>query len=174
MKLVSPKGRRTRPIIGRVKESLFNVLYKYGMPKGKLVADLFCGTGSLGLEALSRGAVGVTFVEKNHKVVEILNRNIEKADFLNESKVITANAFAVGAASPGNARKYDLVFVDPPYADSERDCRCTHRAEKSPAKRIWNPIFQRNGKCKPCRIKDNREASVADNGRNTALQAGTR
>jgi 16S rRNA G966 N2-methylase RsmD len=64
---------------------------------------LFCGTGSLGLEALSRGAEFVTFVEQDPKVVAVLNRNIEKAAFVKESKVITANALRLG-------------FVDPPYA----------------------------------------------------------
>ena len=68
MKLLSPKGyETTRPVTDRVKESLFNVLYNYDMPDDKIVADLFCGTGSFGLEALSRGAKEVTFVEKDAK-----------------------------------------------------------------------------------------------------------
>jgi len=117
MKLLSPKTDLSRPITDRVKESLFSVLYKYDLPNAKIVADLFCGVGSLGLEALSRGAQFVTFVEKDLKTVEILNRNIEKAGFVKESKVITANAFSVGAPPPGfDRRTYDLVFVDPPYA----------------------------------------------------------
>ncbi|MHC4750685.1 MAG: RsmD family RNA methyltransferase, partial [Planctomycetota bacterium] len=56
MKLLSPKTQDSRPIIDRVKESLFSVLYKYDLPDDTMVADLFCGVGSLGLEALSRGA----------------------------------------------------------------------------------------------------------------------
>lgn len=97
MKLLGPKTDLSRPITDRVKESLFSVLYKYDLPNGKIVADLFCGVGSLGLEALSRGAQFVTFVEKDAKIVGILNRNIEKAGFVKESKVITANAFSTGA-----------------------------------------------------------------------------
>jgi 16S rRNA (guanine(966)-N(2))-methyltransferase RsmD len=116
MKLLSPKGKDSRPITDRVKESLFSVLYKYDLPNGKVVADLFCGTGSLGLEALSRGAEFVTFVEQDPKVVAILNRNIEKAAFVKESKVITANAFRIGAPVDSDRQGYDLVFVDPPYA----------------------------------------------------------
>ena len=97
MKLLSPKTDVSRPITDRVKESLFNVLYKYGLPADKVVADLFCGVGSLGLEALSRGAEFVTFVEKDPKIVAILKKNIEKAGFAGESKVIRADAFKIGA-----------------------------------------------------------------------------
>ena len=118
MKLFSPEGLGTRPIIDRVKESLFSVLYKYDLPGGKIVADLFCGTGSLGLEALSRGAAGVIFVEKSRQVVEILKKNIEKAGFVDQSKVITADVFKNTAQITENAEKYDLVFVDPPYINS--------------------------------------------------------
>ena len=63
MKLLSPKTDISRPIIDRVKESLFSVLYKYDLPKDKMVADLFSGVGSMGLEAISRGAKWVTFGE---------------------------------------------------------------------------------------------------------------
>jgi len=138
--LLSPKAQVSRPITDRVKESLFSVLYKYDLPDGKIVADLFCGVGSLGLEALSRGAEFVTFVEKDLKTVAILEKNIEKAcptdeplgrraGFVGESplgdtavrrpvdlrwKVIRANAFKIGA--PVDKQKYDLIFVDPPYS----------------------------------------------------------
>jgi 16S rRNA (guanine966-N2)-methyltransferase len=118
MKLLSPKTAVSRPIIDRVKESLFSVLYKYDLPDGKIVADLFCGVGSLGLEALSRGAKFVTFVEKDPNIIATLQTNIEKAGFAKESKVIRSDAFKLGA--PMNERLYDLVFVDPPYADTEQ------------------------------------------------------
>jgi len=116
-KLFSPETNVSRPITDRVKESLFNVLWNYGFPEGKIAADLFCGVGSLGLEALSRGAEFVTFVEKDPKIIATLKKNIEKAGFAGESKVVKANAFKIGA--PADGRKYDLVFVDPPYLASE-------------------------------------------------------
>ena len=119
MKLLSPKTMASRPITDRVKESLFNVLLKYDLPSGKFVADLFCGVGSLGLEALSRGAEFVTFVERDPKAVAVLNRNIEKARYAGESKIIRANAFNIGAPVDFDGQKYDLVFVDPPYACTE-------------------------------------------------------
>jgi len=127
MKLLSPKSDVSRPITDRVKESLFSILDKYDLPAvrrahgpersrrgGKIVADLFSGVGSLGLESLSRAAAFVTFVEKEAKVIAILERNIEKSGFAGESKVIRADAFKVGA--PVDKQKYDLVFVDPPYS----------------------------------------------------------
>ena len=125
--------RGSRPITDRVKESLFNVLGNYGLPTrstslsgassgqgGKLVADLFCGVGSLGLEALSRGAEFVTFVEQDQEIITILDKNIEKAGFVKDSKVIRANAFKIGAPVDPDGQKYNIVFVDPPYV-STRD-----------------------------------------------------
>jgi 16S rRNA (guanine(966)-N(2))-methyltransferase RsmD len=114
MKLFSPKTTASRPITDRVKESLFNVLRKYDLPADKVIADLFSGVGSLGLESLSRGAKFVIFVEKDPQVAAILKRNVEKAGFVNCSKILKADAFKIGA--PVDKQKYDLVFVDPPYA----------------------------------------------------------
>jgi 16S rRNA (guanine(966)-N(2))-methyltransferase RsmD len=116
MKLLSPGTQVSRPITDRVKESLFSVLYRYDLPEGARVADLFCGVGSLGLEALSRGAEFATFVEKDPTIVAVLKKNIEKAHFSRESKVVRANAFTIGAVVEPGMEKYDLVFVDPPYA----------------------------------------------------------
>ena len=114
-KLLPPKGDTTRPILDRVKESLFSVLYKYDVIKDGFIADLFCGTGSLGLEAASRGAERVVFIEQNKNVVAILKQNIEKAALLDSTEVIRANAFKTVAPAGLGGRKYDLVFVDPPY-----------------------------------------------------------
>ncbi len=128
MKLLSPQTDLSRPILDRVKQSLFDCLTKYDMPAGKIAADVFCGVGSLGLEALSRGAKFVTFVEKDPKTVSILRKNIEKAGFVDQSKVIIADAFKTGVGigirhkNGGQVGKvergisaYDIVFVDPPY-----------------------------------------------------------
>jgi len=116
MKLLEPEGLVSRPILDRVKESLFNILFSRGLPQGAMVADLFAGVGSLGLEALSRGAAFVSFVEMDSGIAAILQRNIEKTGFAVNSKVIRANVFTVGAiVEPGRPR-YNLVFVDPPYA----------------------------------------------------------
>ena len=116
MALLSPQTQSSRPITDRVKESLFSVLYKYDLPDSARVADLFCGVGSMGLESLSRGAEFVTFVEKDPKVIAVLKQNIEKAGFVEESAVLRTNAFKAGAPVGDGEERYDLVFVDPPYA----------------------------------------------------------
>lgn len=114
MTILSPKGDRTRPITDRVKESIFDVLYKYNLIEDRLVADLFCGTGSFGLEAISRGAKEAIFVDMDRRAIEILRMNIAKAGFVAQSRVVCANAFKVGAPAAG-VQKCSLVFVDPPY-----------------------------------------------------------
>jgi 16S rRNA (guanine(966)-N(2))-methyltransferase RsmD len=116
MKLLSPKTQVSRPVTDRVKESLFSVLYKYDLPVNAVVADLFSGVGSMGLEALSRGARFATFVERDPNIISVLKKNIEKADFVKESEIIRANAFKFGVLFNPDWPKYNLVFVDPPYA----------------------------------------------------------
>ncbi len=118
MHLFTPATRETRPITDRVKESLFMILRNYDLLAGARAADLFCGVGSLGLEALSRGAVSVTFVEKNAEILAVLEKNIAKAGFGERSRVVRDSAFRVGAPIQPGGERYDLVFVDPPYADS--------------------------------------------------------
>ena len=119
MRLLPPKGNDTRPITDRVKDSLFSILYTKGMLEDVVVADLFCGTGSMGLEALSRGAKFCTFIDGGRAVTKILDRNIEKAKLLAESKTVCANILKVGAAPTPEYGGYDLVFCDPPYKMSE-------------------------------------------------------
>lgn len=120
MNLLAPRTPGTRPITDRVKESVFNILSsRYGSLEGACVADLFCGTGSLGMEAISRGADRVVFFESDGRVVDLLCRNIEKAGFGSRAVVRRANAFRFGFASVPEARKFDVVFVDPPYRQSE-------------------------------------------------------
>ncbi|MGE5295125.1 MAG: 16S rRNA (guanine(966)-N(2))-methyltransferase RsmD [Solirubrobacterales bacterium] len=116
MKLLIPDTRETRPITDRVKESLFMVLQNYDLLAGARAADLFCGVGSLGLEAISRGAASVTFVENNPQIADVLEKNIAKAAFEKQSRVVRASAFQVGAPLGPEGRRYDLVFADPPYA----------------------------------------------------------
>ncbi len=118
MNLFSPPGRDSRPITDRVKQSLYDVLQKYDLPAGKVVADIFAGVGSLGLEALSRGAKFATFVEQNPQIAPVLQRNIEKAEFSKQSRIVKSDAFSVSWPVDAKFPQYDLVFVDPPYVDS--------------------------------------------------------
>jgi 16S rRNA (guanine966-N2)-methyltransferase len=105
-KLVTPRGLATRPALARVRVCLFDVLAD--QVEGARVADLFAGSGALGLEALSRGAASCVFVEKSREAADAIERNLEKLKF--NGRVIRGDVF--GAEVPPS----DLVFVDPPYA----------------------------------------------------------
>lgn len=103
-----------RPTSDRVREAIFNLLINaHGNPvSGARVLDLFAGTGALGLEALSRGAVAATFVDDGAKALALLRANIAKMRVEGETQVIRQDARRLGANA---ASGYDLVFLDPPY-----------------------------------------------------------
>jgi 16S rRNA (guanine(966)-N(2))-methyltransferase RsmD len=115
-KLVSPKDSSIRPTGDRVKEALFSMIDAH-LP-GSKVLDLFAGTGSLGLEALSRGAEFATFVENSPKSLELLKKNIELAGFKAQSEVIYKDALRAAAAFGKSGRVFDIIFVDPPYKEN--------------------------------------------------------
>jgi len=103
-----------RPTADRVRESLFNVLASgHGMPgPDDVVLDLFAGTGALGLEALSRGAAFVTFVDNGRKAAELIAENIRRARANDACRLIRRDATRIGTC-PGDPAT--LVFLDPPY-----------------------------------------------------------
>ena len=104
-----------RPTSDRVRESLFNLLQggRFGDPvTGARVLDLFAGTGALGLEALSRGAAFVTFVENGRAGTRLLSANIEKARVAAETEVLRTDATRLPPCRDAPA---ELVFLDPPY-----------------------------------------------------------
>jgi 16S rRNA (guanine966-N2)-methyltransferase len=103
----APAGRGTRPTSDRVRESIFNIL---GPVDDATVLDLYAGSGALGLEALSRGAASATFVERDPDAIRAIERNLDKLRL--RGSVLRQDAVAVLAAEK---RKYDLVFLDPPY-----------------------------------------------------------
>ena len=106
-RLVSPKGGVTRPLTDRVKEALFSSLGDTVV--GTTVLDLFAGAGSIGLEALSRGASGVDFVEQDRRVIESLEKNVAAVGL--GGRVIRHDATSTTMLGG----PYGLVFVDPPY-----------------------------------------------------------
>jgi 16S rRNA (guanine966-N2)-methyltransferase len=109
------RGAHLRPTTDRVRESLFNVLLggKYDDPiSDMMVLDLFAGTGALGLEALSRGASGVTFVDDGRKAQSLISENIQKCRAEN-CQIIKRDATRLPAY---DGTRHGLVFVDPPYS----------------------------------------------------------
>ncbi len=112
LKLATPRGREVRPILDRVRESLFGILREY-VPGAK-VADLFAGTGVIGLEALSRGARSCVFIERDPPCIATIRENIRRARLEAQCRVVRADAFDADAILAEDA-PVDLVFVDPPY-----------------------------------------------------------
>lgn len=108
-KLKTPKGNKIRPISGTIKEALFSILGD--KVEGANFADFFSGTGSVGLEALSRGAGKVLFVEKDYEIAKLLKDNIAQLGVENFCKVIVTDFFNY---RPGNFEP-DIIFASPPY-----------------------------------------------------------
>lgn len=113
LKLNTPKNEDVRPTTDRVKESLFNIINPYIMESD--VLDLFAGTGSLGIECLSRGANKCVFVDVSKESISIVKSNIKKARVENESVVLNLDfKDSINKLKIQN-NKFDVIFMDPPY-----------------------------------------------------------
>lgn len=107
-----PAGASTRPTADRVRETLFSMLVsRIGSFEDLSVADLFAGSGALGLEALSRGAAQATFVDRDSKAVAAIRANAEKLGAADRVRVLAGTALSLPRAGP-----FELVLADPPYA----------------------------------------------------------
>lgn len=112
-RLAVPDGMAVRPMRTRVRASVFAILADAGRLADATVVDLFAGSGSLGLEALSRGAVRCTFVERDRNVARVLRRNVQACDLPPEvARIVVADA---GAFRPDRAHPPTLVLADPPF-----------------------------------------------------------
>jgi 16S rRNA (guanine966-N2)-methyltransferase len=109
-RLVAPGGTSTRPTTDRVREAIFNSLGSAGILDGALVADLFAGSGAIGIEALSRGAARCVFVERDRAALRALDENLDALDLGDRAKVLSSDALSVAASLDA-----DIVFADPPY-----------------------------------------------------------
>ncbi|MGI6517951.1 MAG: 16S rRNA (guanine(966)-N(2))-methyltransferase RsmD [Bacillota bacterium] len=116
-RLTTISGRSIRPTSDRVREAIFNIIAE--RIGGSVVLDLFAGIGSLGIEALSRGARYCVFVDNDRAAREVINKNLNDLGFRDLSAVVGADALrAIGARRGPVAERapYDLIFADPPYA----------------------------------------------------------
>lgn len=110
--IVAPKGDTTRPTADRTREALFSMLTsRIGSFEGMQVADLFAGSGALGLEALSRGAAHCLFVEQDKTAVDALKANIAKLNASPKSRIASQSVLSLCPAP----QAYDVVLMDPPY-----------------------------------------------------------
>jgi 16S rRNA (guanine966-N2)-methyltransferase len=121
LRLKSVPGDITRPITDRVKESLFNILSDD--IQGAALLDLFGGTGSVGIEALSRGAVGVRFVDVHRAAITTIKANLEHTKLGQAAEVVLSDAYALLRQRPN--RQFDYVYIAPPQY-----------------KKMWQPAVQ--------------------------------
>src|SRR6266487_2949592 len=118
-KLKGPKTAGTRPIIERVKQALFNIL-STSVEDARFL-DLFAGTGSVGIEALSRGAASATFIEMNAKMLNLVRENLRITGLADRAETLHTDAFKflqahASASVPASStkREYDIIYVAPP------------------------------------------------------------
>jgi 16S rRNA (guanine966-N2)-methyltransferase len=115
-RLQAPEGQSTRPIIDRAKEGIFNMLVSRMELVDATVLDLYAGSGSFGLECLSRGARKVTFVEMSRSASAVIAANLATLGFTERASIVTSPVLAALSGRLG-ADEVDLAFCDPPYVD---------------------------------------------------------
>jgi 16S rRNA (guanine966-N2)-methyltransferase len=109
-RIVAPAGTSTRPTTEIVREATFNALGSRDLVVGAHVADLYAGSGAIGIEALSRGAEHCTFVERDRDALRALRANLDALELTDRTRIVTGDVLAVAAAIDA-----ELVFADPPY-----------------------------------------------------------
>lgn len=112
-RLATPRGHALRPTSDRVKESIFNILG--GEVEGKVVLDLFAGTGNLGIEALSRGAKKTIFVERAREALRMIQRNLLQCNFSGQAEIIPKEVNRAIGILEASGESFDLILMDPPY-----------------------------------------------------------
>ena len=121
-KILKPIDKLTRPLKDMVRESIFNIINhsqdEYVELNNAKILDLFSGTGSFGIECLSRGAKSVTFFENYSNSIKILKKNLDLLDLNKNSTIIKKDIFTINPAQH-NLSKFDLIFLDPPFKDNK-------------------------------------------------------
>jgi 16S rRNA (guanine966-N2)-methyltransferase len=111
-RLYLPGTVAVRPTADRMKEAFFSII---GPVEGKTFLDLFAGSGNMGLEALSRGALKAVFVENNRALVDAIGKNIEACGFAGKSEILTSDFIRAIQKLVKRSEPFDVLFADPPY-----------------------------------------------------------
>ncbi|MDD5711338.1 MAG: 16S rRNA (guanine(966)-N(2))-methyltransferase RsmD, partial [Smithellaceae bacterium] len=107
-----PKGASARPTADRIKEARFNIIAPV---TGKSFLDIYAGSGSVGLEAISRGAARAVFIERDRKLASALEASLEELDFIGRGEVLCADMAKAIRTLATAEKSFDIVFADPPY-----------------------------------------------------------
>ena len=118
LRLSAPAGMQTRPTADRVKEALFSIIASRRDLAGARVLDICAGTGSLGIEALSRGAASCCFIEQERPVMGILEKNLVRAGLADRGECLALDAIAGLNRLSRQGKTFDIVFLDPPYSSN--------------------------------------------------------
>jgi len=110
--LITLRGDSVRPTADKVKQSIFNAI-QFDVP-GADVLDVFCGSGALGIEALSRGAASATFVDIDKRAVNVVRANLEHTKLRAKATIFNSD-YKIFIKNCTNEKKYDIMFADPPY-----------------------------------------------------------
>ncbi|WP_243371723.1 16S rRNA (guanine(966)-N(2))-methyltransferase RsmD [Geotalea sp. SG265] len=115
-KLVAPKGMRVRPTADRVKEALFNIIANlYNDLSEVWTLDIFAGTGSVGMEMLSRGGAYTVFIDNHRQSAAMIAKNLEMLGFAPRSRIVIEEALVALPLLEKKGERFGLVFLDPPY-----------------------------------------------------------
>lgn len=117
-RLKAPRGMRTRPMADKIREALFSMLDSLGV-RPRRVADLYAGSGAIGIEALSRGAEWVDFVERSPAACAVIRENLEHTGFRDRAAVHCTTVTSFLARRGAVDVPYDFIIMDPPYADPQ-------------------------------------------------------
>ena len=113
-KILSPVGMGTRPTLDRIKESIFNIIQN--RTRNAVVVDMFSGTGSLGLEAASRGASMCYLIDMGDTTFEMLQKNVDNLKFNEKCKCLKGDTYKYMEQFANEGIVFDIIFIDPPYA----------------------------------------------------------
>ncbi len=125
--LLAPKGMDTRPTQDKVKESLFSMI-QLDVPEAA-VLDLFAGSGALALESLSRGATSAVLVDKSREALDCIRKNIQKMRLEEQAEVLACDWQQALSKCSQTGRRFDLVFLDPPYRMTALGDMCARMQE---------------------------------------------
>lgn len=130
--MIPSQTRGLRPTGSKVREAVFNILGN--RIDGAHFVDLFAGSGMMGLEALSRGAGFVVFVEKNHRYAQIISETVSKIDFVSQSKIEISSALSFLKKTQSEHVLFDIIFIDPPYHTKDLSLITAFLSDYNPVK----------------------------------------
>tara|TARA_Y100000591_G_scaffold166840_1_gene143913 strand:+ start:423 stop:983 length:561 start_codon:yes stop_codon:yes gene_type:complete len=151
-KISIPSDIKTRPLRDMVKESIFNLIQHSNKInfnlQNSIILDLFSGTGSFGLECISRGSKHVVFIENYDQVLKILKNNVKNLKLVNNYEILENDCFKIFNFNKKFEHKFDLIFIDPPFKERRLNLLIEKIKEKKILKKDGILVIHRHKKDK--------------------------